>query len=212
MKLELINQAHNVPNFENQANELTDVLNENVYFKTKEDEELICTGFKLALDMIEKKSELIQPTLYKTMKAVKKEYNDLSKFTRDYKKVSAVSLAVNYLYNINLRIATSVKSKIYAENQLKQYKEDERITIELVSDIAKMLGKKVKQPKDNQPVKRKSIWVLNVQENENGKPFIAGYKQKEVATLLGISASSVHQAIKRNQVVHGYKIWKEETV
>ncbi|MFZ7823868.1 hypothetical protein ACO1DI_12380 [Priestia sp. 40] len=221
MKLELITQAYNVPNFEEQANQLTSALNSKVLFKTKEDEQLTYIGFKLALDMITDNPNLIQPTLYKTMKQVKKTYSDFSRFTRDYRKMSAISLAVNYLYNINMRHKTYVESQAYAESHSKQYKENERIVMELANDIAQMLGKtaqevegtEIKKSKKYEPVKRKPIWALNIQAGSatDTKPFIAGYKQKDVAKVLGVSRGSISSALQDpSRIVGGYRIWKGE--
>lgn len=218
MKLELITQAYNVPNFEEQANQLTSALNSKLVFKTKEDEQLTYIGFKLALDMVIDNPSLIQPTLYKTMKQVKKTYSDFSRFTRDYRKMSAISLAVNYLYNINMRHKTYVESQAYAESHSKQYKENERIVMELTNDIAQMLGKTAQEVEESnikkyEPVKRKPIFALNVQDGSatDVKPFIAGYKQKEVAKVLGVSPGSISSALKDpSRIVGGYRIWKGE--
>lgn len=208
---ELIDQANNIPSFGNQATELTSVLDKKVHIK--EDEELIYIGFKLALNMVEQHPRLIQPTLYETMKTVKSEYKQLTKFTYNYRQMSAVSLAVNHLRNIRIHIKVQEQTNAFIEHQLMQQKEDEQRAEELANEIGKMLQpfKPVKQLIRELKRIPKAIWVLKVkgEDCQTAEPFIAGYKTKEVAERIGISAPSVLTAIKEQKAVKGYKIWLE---
>lgn len=95
IKLQLIDRAYNVLNFDNQASELVYALSEHMQAN---DEEAIYYGFKLALEQIEQYPEVIQPTLYRTMEAVKR-YRQLVN-RGEYDTVNAVSLATNHLFNI----------------------------------------------------------------------------------------------------------------
>ncbi|MDN4492885.1 hypothetical protein [Ureibacillus aquaedulcis] len=102
MNFELIDQAYNIANFDNQATELTYVLsrlsNNKGYIKKNNDEDLaILNGYKLALELIQQYPELIRPTLNGTMVTVKRKYQQLTRFSRNYSEVSAVSLAMNHL-------------------------------------------------------------------------------------------------------------------
>lgn len=96
MKLELIDQAYNVSDFDNQSNELVDALNERIY---PNDETAIHYGFQLALDEVVQHPEMIRPTLYKTMKAIKEKYRH-NVVNDNYRQIHAVSIATNHLYRI----------------------------------------------------------------------------------------------------------------
>ncbi|MFS8601544.1 hypothetical protein LRO89_02975 [Priestia megaterium] len=95
IKLQLIDQAYNVNDFDNQANELVNALGKHMIT----DEEAVHYGFKLALEQVTQCPELIRPTLYGTMKAVKKKCRHLIN-TGEYKQMNAVSLATNHVYEI----------------------------------------------------------------------------------------------------------------
>jgi len=96
IKLQLIDRAYNVLNFDNQASELVYALGEHMQAN---DEEAIYYGFKLALEHIEQYPEVIQPTLYMTMEAVKQRCRQIVN-RGEYDAVNAVSLATNHLFNI----------------------------------------------------------------------------------------------------------------
>ncbi|MES9740934.1 hypothetical protein ABWK24_02435 [Priestia megaterium] len=78
-----------------QANELVNALSKRMVT----DEEAVHYGFKLALEQVTQYPELIRPTLYQTMKTVKKKCRHLIN-TGEYKQINAVSLATNHVYEI----------------------------------------------------------------------------------------------------------------
>jgi hypothetical protein len=136
MKFKLIELAKNIPNFENQAIQLTSALNKKV--DLKDDQKLTYIGFKLALNMIEQHPQLIRPTLYGTMKAISNEYKQLTKFTYNHKQMSAVSLAVNHLRTIDIFSKITKQSNAFIEHQLIR-KEDEEKVKDLAYEIKIML-------------------------------------------------------------------------
>lgn len=227
---ELIDQANNILNFENQTTQLTSALNKKV--DLKDDQKLTYIGFKLALNMVEQHPQLIRPTLYGTMKVISNEYKQLTKFTYNHKQMSAVSLAVNHLRNIGIFSKITEQSNVFIEQQLIQMAEEEKVK-GLAHEIKMMLflakQKKVEQPiKVEQPKPKlqpiiqhklpptskwykEAIWVLKVEREDcqTAEAFFAGYIATDVAKRIGISASNVRKAIKEQKVVKGYKIWLE---
>ncbi len=210
MKFELIDKAYNIVGFDRQANELTYVLNKKVIVaeqgnplnSAEEQEKLIYNGFKLALDIIEQCPEMIKPSLVETMKVIKRKYQSLTKFSRDYSEIGAISCALNHVQRVVMINNITVRDTAFALEQKKQYKEDERKAKQLAKDIKEMLTGNTRKP----------IWALKVKGKDSigAEPFIAGYNQTEVAKRINGTNLNVGKVLNgKAKTVKGYTFWIE---
>jgi hypothetical protein len=128
MKMQLIDTAYNIPDFDSQATELTYALN-----KTMSDTDMVHTGFKIALDVITHHPELIRPTLHATMNAVK------DKCRLNHNRITPVSFSVNHLIQIKMKQKLHEQSEALIKQQQEQIKVDKMLSKELALDIKEML-------------------------------------------------------------------------
>lgn len=219
MKFELIDRAYNIVDFENQANELVYYLNKRVLSlgnggqddRMKEQKQLIHYGFKVVLDVIEQYPVLLQPTLLTTMLKVKRELADLSKRTKEYENINAVSLAINHIQQW-MTVDNELSKYADYEADYKEKQQDEKHAKLLATEIKKMLSPaNLKKNKSIKNPVHKAIWALKVNKKDKalGEPFIAGYKRNDVVTKLNMSTSTVSTGLNKGWAVKGYKLWYE---
>ncbi|WP_066314531.1 hypothetical protein [Bacillus sp. FJAT-29814] len=208
MRNKVLDLLFDIKDFKN-TEELIIALNSYSPLMSK-DTDRVLNGFYLVLKELAFDSSYQRHTLLATMVNVKRNYGMLTYFTHTVEQMNAITLAITHVKDCLRTQRNEVESVELCEQQKKAIEEENRIFGQLANDI-RMLFLKARGKDATTwytPVERKPIWALKVKgkDSEGSEPFIAGYKIKQVAMLLGMSSGSVRNALKNN-IVKGYKLY-----